>query len=169
MYLIDTPSPFAPLGEVLAFLHDIRNLPADRPEVRDARQQAEAALRQHAATPLRVLVCGGRDFSDADFLNAELDHLYGLRRFTALIEGDAIGADRMAGEWAGRRGVEHVRFVADWKRFGSKAGPKRNRRMLDEGKPDLVVAFAGGHGTAHMVRIARAAGLPVLAPRRSAG
>jgi predicted PP-loop superfamily ATPase len=33
--------------------------------------------------------------------------------------------------------------------------------MLDEG-PSLVVAFPGGTGTAHMVRIAREAGVNVL-------
>ena len=34
--------------------------------------------------------------------------------------------------------------------------------MLDEGKPDLVVAFPGGRGTAHMTRIARGAGIEVI-------
>lgn len=44
---------------------------------------------------------------------------------------------------------------------GKAAGPIRNQRMLDEGKPDLVVAFPGGRGTADMVRRAKAAGVPV--------
>ena len=34
--------------------------------------------------------------------------------------------------------------------------------MLDKGKPDLVVAFPGGIGTADMVAKARGAGIPVL-------
>jgi len=34
--------------------------------------------------------------------------------------------------------------------------------MLDEGKPDLVVAFDGGRGTANMVKQAKAAGIQVL-------
>lgn len=34
--------------------------------------------------------------------------------------------------------------------------------MLQEGKPDLVVAFPGGRGTAHMTRIAQEAGVPVV-------
>ncbi|KWT72357.1 hypothetical protein APY04_0151 [Hyphomicrobium sulfonivorans] len=33
--------------------------------------------------------------------------------------------------------------------------------MLDAGRPDLVVAFVGGRGTADMVRRARAAGVKV--------
>lgn len=52
--------------------------------------------------------------------------------------------------------------MADWDGLGRKAGPIRNQRMLDEGKPDLVVAFPGDKGTADMVRRARTASLEVL-------
>jgi hypothetical protein len=41
--------------------------------------------------------------------------------------------------------------MAEWERLGRKAGPIRNQRMLEEGKPDLVVAFPGGTGTAGMM------------------
>ena len=34
--------------------------------------------------------------------------------------------------------------------------------MLDEGKPDLVVAFPGGKGTADMTRRAREAGIEAI-------
>jgi hypothetical protein len=34
--------------------------------------------------------------------------------------------------------------------------------MLMEGKPDLVVAFPGGRGTANMIEQARKAGVEVL-------
>jgi hypothetical protein len=42
-----------------------------------------------------------------------------------------------------------------------KAGPLRNYQMLEEGKPDLVVAFPGGGGTKDMVRRAVKAGVSV--------
>ena len=47
---------------------------------------------------------------------------------------------------------------------GRSAGPIRNQAMLDEGRPDLVVAFPGHHGTADIVRRARAAGIKVRQP-----
>jgi hypothetical protein len=52
--------------------------------------------------------------------------------------------------------------MAEWETLGRKAGPIRNERMLTEGKPDLVVAFPGGRGTAHMTRLAREAGVEVV-------
>jgi hypothetical protein len=41
-------------------------------------------------------------------------------------------------------------------------GPIRNKQMLEEGKPDLMVAFPGERGTANMCKQAREAGVPVM-------
>jgi len=111
---------------------------------------------------MRVLVCGGRDFSDRTLLKATLDHLAP----SVVISGGARGADALAAEWAEATGwnvggVHLEEFPADWTAHGKAAGPIRNQQMLDEGKPDLVVAFPGGRGTADMVRRARAAGVEV--------
>jgi excisionase family DNA binding protein len=54
-----------------------------------------------------------------------------------------------------------VQYPAQWEVYGKSAGPRRNEHMLREGKPDGFVAFPGGVGTAHLVRIAKAAGVKV--------
>lgn len=112
---------------------------------------------------MRVLVTGGRDYADASTLWGALDVLRRESPHDALIiiQGGAHGADQMAREWCLSRLVPYDNFRADWIAHGSSAGPLRNQRMLDEGKPDLVVAFPGGRGTADMVRRAEAAGVPV--------
>jgi ABC-type Fe3+-hydroxamate transport system substrate-binding protein len=79
-----------------------------------------------------------------------------------VIHGAARGVDEQAMIAAQTLpGVKHLPFAADWHKHGRAAGPIRNKRMLDEGKPDLVVAFPGGRGTANMVKQAQAAGIPV--------
>jgi hypothetical protein len=110
---------------------------------------------------MRLLVTGGRSFSDREFLFATLDALHAQHHFTLLIHGDAKGTDRLAGEWAAERGVAVSARPADWRRYGRGAGMVRNRQMLDE-KPDLVVAFPGGPGTKNMAEIARRAGVRVM-------
>jgi ABC-type Fe3+-hydroxamate transport system substrate-binding protein len=110
----------------------------------------------------RVLVCGGRDYSDVHRVEAVLSKLHDEAGIDLIIQGGARGADLMAHLWAGRNGVPSDTFEADWENQGSFAGPTRNKRMLDEGKPDLVVAFPGNRGTADMVRKARKAGVPVV-------
>lgn len=107
---------------------------------------------------MRVLVCGGRDYDDMNKVFSTLDDIGP----SLIIEGGASGADNLAWRWSKRRGVERLTFQADWSRDGKAAGPMRNQRMLEEGRPDMVVAFAGGRGTADMVRRAQRAGVQVV-------
>jgi hypothetical protein len=110
---------------------------------------------------MRILVCGGRDFTDARLLNRTLDEQHARTPITLLIHGNARGADLLADEWAFSRLVETKRFQADWIRHKNSAGPIRNKQMLVEGKPDLVIAFRGGAGTSDMMTQARHAGVEV--------
>lgn len=109
----------------------------------------------------KVLVCGGRDYRDTatfDRVMCEVDNHVCIGE---IIHGGANGADTMAGCWAEKYNIPVTVFKADWSRHGRAAGPRRNEKMLHEGKPHYVVAFPGGRGTAHMVRIAKAAGVHV--------
>lgn len=72
------------------------------------------------------------------------------------------GADGLADRAARVLGCDIDVYPADWPRYGKAAGPMRNQQMVDEGKPDVVLAFPGGRGTADMVRRAKAAGVRVV-------
>jgi hypothetical protein len=113
---------------------------------------------------LRVLVCGGRDYRDFDAVCEALDAVAAKRGIAQVIHGAAAGADTLAALWAKTRKVEAIAFPADWKAHGRSAGAIRNRRMLAEGRPDAVVAFPGGRGTADMKAVATEAGLKVWEP-----
>lgn len=118
----------------------------------------------------RVLVCGGRDYGDAARVFSVLDEFHGGSRITAVVTGAAPGADTLAERWARERRIPVERYPADWKAHGRAAGPIRNARMLDEARPDAVVAFPGGRGTADMVSRATKADVPVVvigAPSRA--
>jgi hypothetical protein len=111
---------------------------------------------------MRVLVCGGRDYRDHGAVWQALGAIHTRTPIDVLIEGGATGADRWCAKWANcQHGVDTLTYPANWNKDGRAAGPIRNQRMLDEGKPDLVVAFPGGRGTADMVRRAKAAGVEV--------
>ncbi|MGN6147079.1 DUF2493 domain-containing protein [Rhizobium sp.] len=115
---------------------------------------------------MRVLVCGGRDYNNRDRIALALKD-YRAPKVTdvsehVIIVGGATGADTLAEEWADVWGVRKRVFMADWKKHGKAAGPIRNQKMLEDGKPDIVLAFGGGRGTADMIRRAQAAGIPVV-------
>jgi hypothetical protein len=111
--------------------------------------------------PMKILVCGGRDYTNRARVYAELDALREKHDVIIVIQGGAQGADRLARGWCIERHSELWNYHADWEKHGKAAGPIRNQRMLDDGKPDLVLAFPGGRGTADMVKRAEAAGVAV--------
>ena len=110
---------------------------------------------------MRVLVCGGRDYDDYKVMDACLTAKQIAVPFTLIIHGAARGADQMADAYAKHHNIPVMAFPANWKRDGKSAGPIRNKRMLVDGQPDLVMAFPGGRGTANMVKQARDAGVSV--------
>jgi hypothetical protein len=111
---------------------------------------------------MKVLVCGGRDFENREMIDRVLTVLHHRERFTLLVHGAARGADRLAGDWAQKNGVDRCTFPANWDGRGKSAGHYRNGLMLTFIKPDLVVAFPGGAGTADMVDQAMRARVQVL-------
>lgn len=134
----------------------------------------------------RVLVCGGRKYANYAALAAWMDAHFGphsdgdnydMRRDLIIIHGAAPGADYRADRWARWHNVQILPFPAHWddishpdaiivtrpdgSQYDCMAGHRRNQRMIDEGKPTLVVAFPGGTGTEDMVARAKKAGITV--------
>lgn len=129
-----------------------------------------------------IIVCGGRWYGrvpldcppelrqahatraakQAFFMRETLDHLRQERGIQNVYSGGQTGADTIADHWAKRKAIASIVIRAEWKKFGKAAGPIRNKRMLDEGRPDFVIAFFGGDGTANMIQQARFAGVEVL-------
>lgn len=122
-----------------------------------------------------MLICGDRHWIDYRFIylwikvlaknHEEVHHI--LKDYPSgmeplmIIEGEADGVDMMARVAAEQLGIEVLKFPANWKLHGKAAGPIRNQQMLDEGKPDLVMAFHDdiehSKGTRDMIRRARKA------------
>ena len=108
----------------------------------------------------RVLVCGDRYWSDKEMIkNVLLNGVISGQKIDLVIEGGACGADRIAIECANELGRKVIEFPADWVTYGRAAGPIRNKQMLDEGKPELVLAFhddlTKSKGTKNMVEQAK--------------
>jgi hypothetical protein len=120
--------------------------------------------------PVKILVCGGRNYADFKRVTQVLDNIHTNTPITILVHGGANGADTLADRWADEHNIPMRIYSAQWNKYGRSAGPRRNRQMIDEehtpGHADkpiaLVVAFPGGRGTAHMVRLARDCKIAVM-------
>ena len=122
-----------------------------------------------------VLGCGGRYYFNQENVNTALGRIHRANTITGVIHGAATGADTLAGRWARDNMVAEHPFPAEWQTheddckpycyargYCAKAGYRRNKQMLKEGVPDLVIAFPGGNGTKGMVKIAVEAGVPTV-------
>ena len=112
---------------------------------------------------MRVLICGDRNWTDVKAIE---DYVRTLPKDTVVIEGEASGADSIARRVAEKYGLKVVAYVAQWTTYGRAAGPIRNRQMLEEGKPDIVVAFhnniESSKGTKNCLRQAEALGIKIM-------
>lgn len=102
----------------------------------------------------KLLISGGRDFTDHEFVEYFLDRFHhnpDLGIFI-LIHGAAKGVDTFGENWARKNNVmtfpfrpEYDKFVDKW-----KAPLARNLQMIKIGKPTCAMIFPGGDGTRHM-------------------
>lgn len=118
---------------------------------------------------MRVLVYGGRDYKGRDAVFAELDRVRAESGVDLIIEGGATGADQHGQSWARSRAIACLTIPADWKAEPRAAGPLRNERMIEEGRPDVGLEFPGGAGTADMRRRLQRHLIPIIECPRPAG
>jgi hypothetical protein len=108
-----------------------------------------------------VLVCGGRRYDNRNLVFKTLYKVHEDHGIFYLINGWARGADELARDFCWQAKIPCWNFPADWDKEGLKAGFLRNIKMLNLGKPKLIIAFPGGPGTADMIRRGKQAGVTV--------
>jgi len=107
----------------------------------------------------RVGVTGGRSNYDYIHIHRVLKEI--LEPGDILVHGGASGVDSVSAQTAVYLGNAVEQHKANWAKHGKSAGGLRNQKMVDTG-PDFVVQFAGGTGTADMVKRCKAAGVRVI-------
>lgn len=117
----------------------------------------------------RVIIAGTRTFQDYELLKNHTTFMLS-RRVDAyedieIVSGGASGADALGERYAREHGYKLTIFAADWGRYGRRAGPLRNRQMVEYA--DALIAFHDGNsrGTANVIQEAREAGLLVSVKR----
>ena len=121
-------------------------------------------MQRQVQVPVKVIVAGGRDFTDYHRLAEELD----FQRNSApdktfeVVTGMAVGADSLAYKYAIANKLTTHKFYPDWDKYGKAAGFTRNKQMAEYA--DALVAFwdSRSRGTKHMIETMRNLGKPVI-------
>lgn len=109
---------------------------------------------------MKLIIAGSRNGKFGPETATLLDKFVKAHNVTLIIEGGQKGIDACAGEYAARKGIDHITFHANWVGRGKPAGPFRNRRMAKWA--DALLIFPGDIGTKSMKRIAEDEGLEIF-------
>ena len=117
---------------------------------------------------IRIVVAGCRDYDNYEEAKQYIDQCILRIRNTnkiIILSGCAKGADSIGERYALENGFEIERYPAEWKAYGKKAGPIRNRKMAEV--CDLVICFWDGksRGTKSMISCAEKLGKTVFVKR----
>jgi len=108
---------------------------------------------------MKILISGDRNWADKELIFCTL--LDYVDDVSVVIEGGARGADTLGRLVAEDLSISVIHCPANWNSYGKRAGIMRNIQMLEEHKPDLILAFHDdieiSKGTKHMIETAKAA------------
>ena len=111
-----------------------------------------------------LAIVGSRDFQNYDLLKSEVNNYLkeiGEYKITTIVSGGAPGTDQLAERFAKEKCLELQIFRAEWGKFGPKAGPLRNTKIVKAS--DFIIAFPSknGKGTQDTIKKALDANIPI--------
>ncbi|MBE6598206.1 MAG: DUF2493 domain-containing protein [Ruminococcaceae bacterium] len=112
----------------------------------------------------RIVIAGCRDYNDYCEAKQYLDFRLSVIRKEnniVIVSGCASGADSIGERYAEENGFEIEKHPADWKKYGRKAGPIRNKQMAEVS--DYIICFWDGKskGTKSMIECAKNSNTPL--------
>jgi hypothetical protein len=123
---------------------------------------------------MKIIIAGGRDFNNYEELERVCDFYLQNQKEIEIVNGkgdggfvDKIkvaGADKLAEDYAIKKGYKITFFPANWNKFGKSAGPRRNKQMADYcGAEDGLIAFwdKKSRGTKNMIELAKEKGMKI--------
>ena len=96
---------------------------------------------------MRVLICSGRFYADTHTITHVLDLYARTQTINVLIHG---GHQALGGA------------IENWALHGKYAETRRNLFMLEDSRPDVLLAFPGGEDTAECIKMAKNRGIRVI-------
>ena len=113
-----------------------------------------------------IVICGNRSFNNYDYLKECMDEIVkDIDDDIEIVSGRADGADTLGEKYAMEKGYGLVFYPARWEKYGKKAGPIRNKQMVDYAKDHngMVVAFwdGKGSGTRSTINFAKRSNVPL--------
>lgn len=113
---------------------------------------------------MRLLICAGRHFKDAERLRLALDQCHGLQPVALLghLLHAGSGLPDEAERWCRERGADSRAYDYPERSGSDNALREYGEAVLGEAAPDLVLVFPGGRLASELVQVAHAADVPLM-------
>lgn len=122
--------------------------------------------RRRFVQPFRVLIVG--DHPEEEPVSCSLGRLWSEHgRRLVVIEGDRTPADKMAATWAemwSKKGAYHLRMRPTLSEYLPDGRQHQVRRMIEQGRPDLILMFPGSHDEAALTSVGVEYEVPIIDP-----
>lgn len=100
---------------------------------------------------MKLIIAGTRSlYVSTKFIFEVLEQKGINGAFSQIVSGGANGIDYCGEEYANWAGISLKRFIADWKKYGNAAGPKRNEQMAKYGDALLLIWDGKSKGSKNM-------------------
>ena len=109
---------------------------------------------------MKIGIVGSRNF-DRYRLMQEIALQYITPEYTTIISGGARGADRLAERLALHLDLNMIGHKAHWDKYGKRAGPIRNQKIVDDSDALLAFPSKKGRGTQITIDMAKRKGIPI--------
>ncbi len=110
----------------------------------------------------RVLIAGGRHFTNYPALRATLDALFAHRLpDVELLTTSGRGVPMLAASYATARGLKLSTFAPDFRRFPGDAEERRDAYLADEANTALVVWDGRDPGVKQLLELVERLGVPI--------
>lgn len=98
---------------------------------------------------MKLMVCGSRSITNKEWVWQQIEKTVKLfnGRPVEILEGDASGVDKLAGEWAKSHNIPLKLYPANWSDNGRAASHIRNRQMVDDCDISLILWDGTSMGT----------------------
>lgn len=118
----------------------------------------------------KLLICGGRHFNNYRAVEFYADYIinnFFTDKPIEIVSGGCSGADSLGEFYANGNDIPVKIFPANWTKYGRKAGPIRNKQMIDyikDYRDKAVLAFVSKNsiGTKYTVDMAKKNGIPTF-------
>lgn len=141
--------------DIIEHLHSTRLKGYDQPSPSTNEQYMQ--IKRFRSFTTTILVCGDRNWKNENAIYRELQR---FPKNATIIQGGCKGADEVAKNVCRKLKLKCIEVNAEWNKYGKKAGPIRNEKMLKEYSPLVVLAFHSNieksKGTKNMLKRAHA-------------